>query len=105
MQNTPNPSVPLDELTAASSTRCSVTAPLTNQELAARCTSPPTCLRRVRRPVDGVIEKQVAIVAPAKVGSTLTAIVEITLDVRAAERLAEFEASLQRTNRQCCRLP
>ena len=38
-----------------------------------------------------MIEKQVAIVAPAALGARLTAIVEITLDVQAAERMAEFE--------------
>ncbi|MES2900977.1 MAG: Lrp/AsnC family transcriptional regulator [Pseudomonadota bacterium] len=54
--------------------------------------SPPTCLRRVKRLTDsGVIARQVAIVAPEKVGASLSAIVEITLDVQAAERMAEFE--------------
>lgn len=66
----------------------------TNNELAARVhASPPTCLRRVKRLVDsGIIMRQVAIVAPEKVGSGLTAIVEITLDHQGAERLDEFEA-------------
>jgi Lrp/AsnC family leucine-responsive transcriptional regulator len=65
----------------------------TNNDLAlAVHASPPTCLRRVRRLVElGVIERQVAVVAPAKVGARLTAIVEITLDNQAAERQAEFE--------------
>lgn len=69
---------------------------LTNQDLAQRVhASAPTCLRRVRRLLDeGVIEKQVAIVDPAKVGSTLTAIIEITLDVQTAEYLDAFEASV-----------
>ena len=69
---------------------------LTNQELAARVhVSAPTCLRRVRRLIEqGVIEKQVAIVSPEKVGAGLTGIVEITLDVQAAERMAEFEAAM-----------
>jgi Lrp/AsnC family leucine-responsive transcriptional regulator len=69
---------------------------LTNQDLAARVhASPPTCLRRVRRLVDeGVIERQVAILAAEKLGSTLTAIVEITLDVQAAESLDAFEQSM-----------
>jgi Lrp/AsnC family leucine-responsive transcriptional regulator len=39
----------------------------------------------------GVIARQVAIVDPDKVGARLTAIVEITLDVQAAERMDEFE--------------
>ena len=69
---------------------------LTNQDLAQRVhASPPTCLRRVRRLVDeGVIDRQVAILSAEKLGSTLTAIVEITLDVQAAERLDEFERSM-----------
>ncbi len=67
---------------------------LTNQELAARVhASPPTCLRRMRRLHDeGVIEKQVAILNPAKLDHTLTAISEITLDVQTAEGLDAFEA-------------
>lgn len=68
-------------------------ATLTNQDLAARVhLSPPTCLRRVRRLMEqGVIEKQVAIVSPEKAGAGLTGIVEITLDVQAADKLVEFE--------------
>ncbi|MGB7480533.1 MAG: Lrp/AsnC family transcriptional regulator [Burkholderiaceae bacterium] len=66
----------------------------TNSELAAAVhASAPTCLRRVRRLVEaGVIERQVALLAPDKVGAGLTAIVEITLDHQGTERLAEFEA-------------
>lgn len=69
-------------------------AALTNNELAAQVhASPPTCLRRVKRLVDsGIIARQVAIVAPDKVGAALTAIVEITLDHQAAERMQAFEA-------------
>ncbi len=65
----------------------------TNADLAALVhVSPPTCLRRVRHLTEqGIIERQVAIVSPDKVGARLTAIVEITLDVQAAERMAEFE--------------
>ena len=70
-----------------------VDASHTNAELAALVhVSPPTCLRRVKILTDlGVIERQVAIVSPEKVGVQLSAIVEITLDVQAAERLSEFE--------------
>jgi Lrp/AsnC family transcriptional regulator, leucine-responsive regulatory protein len=66
----------------------------TNNELALQVhASAPTCLRRVKRLTDaGVIERQVAIVAPDRVAAGLTAIVEITLDNQAAERMAEFEA-------------
>jgi Lrp/AsnC family leucine-responsive transcriptional regulator len=84
----------LDELDRRILNALQVNASLTNNELAANVhASPPTCLRRVKRLLDaGVIERQVAIVAPDKVGATLTAIVEITLDNQAAERHAEFEA-------------
>ena len=70
-----------------------VDASQTNAELAELVhVSPPTCLRRVKQLREsGVIERQVAIVAPDKVGSRLSAIVEITLDVQAADRMAEFE--------------
>ena len=66
----------------------------TNSELAlAVHVSAPTCLRRVKHLTEsGVIQRQVAIVAPEKVGPSLTAIVEISLDVQAAERMAGFEA-------------
>ena len=64
-----------------------------NQALAeAAFVSPATALRRVRRMVEtGVIERQVAIVAPAKVGG-LSVITEITLDHQGAEQVAAFEA-------------
>jgi hypothetical protein len=64
---------------------------ITNQELAEKVhASAPTCLRRVRRLTeDGWIQRQVAILQPEKVGMTLTAIVEITLDVQT--RNGEFE--------------
>lgn len=70
-----------------------VDASQTNSELASSVhVSAPTCLRRVKHLTDrGVIERQVAIVAPQLVGVRLTAVVEITLDVQAAERMAEFE--------------
>ena len=70
-----------------------VDASQTNAELAELVhVSPPTCLRRVKQlRENGVIERQVAIVAPDKVGSRLSAIVEITLDVQAADRMAELE--------------
>jgi Lrp/AsnC family leucine-responsive transcriptional regulator len=64
-----------------------------NVELAAAVhASPPTCLRRVNRLIaNRVIERQVAIIAPDKAGPTLTAVVEVTLDHQAEERVAEFE--------------
>jgi Lrp/AsnC family leucine-responsive transcriptional regulator len=70
-----------------------VDASHTNAELAELVhVSPPTCLRRVKNLTErGVIERQVAIVDPAKVGAGITAIAEITLDVQAAERMDDFE--------------
>jgi len=83
----------LDELDRRILTALQMDAAQTNHELAARVhVSPPTCLRRVKRLVDtGVIARQVAILAPEKLGPALTAIVEITLDNQAAERMVEFE--------------
>ncbi|MGZ3158248.1 MAG: Lrp/AsnC family transcriptional regulator [Burkholderiaceae bacterium] len=84
----------LDELDRRILNLLQVDASLNNNELAVQVhASPPTCLRRVKRLLDaGVIERQVAIVAPDKVGAALTAIVEITLDNQASERQIEFEA-------------
>jgi Lrp/AsnC family leucine-responsive transcriptional regulator len=69
-------------------------AALPNQDLAAAAhVSPATSLRRVKRLVEaGVIERRVAIVAPAATPAALTALVEITLDRQGAEHLAAFEA-------------
>ena len=84
---------PLDDLDRRILNALQTDASHTNAELAELVhVSPPTCLRRVKQLTDaGVIERQVAIVAPDKVGARLTAIVEITLDVQAAERMAQFE--------------
>ena len=69
-------------------------ASMTNDALArAVHVSPATCLRRVRRLVEGgVIERRVAILAPDRLGAGLTAIAEVTLDRQGAEHLAAFEA-------------
>lgn len=85
-----------------------VDASQTNSELARVVhVSAPTCLRRVKQLTDsGVIERQVAIVAPELVGARLTAIVEITLDVQAFERMSEFEQLVAQENAvlQCYRV-
>lgn len=67
---------------------------LSNQDLAARvAVSPATCLRRVKRLVEaGIVERQVALLSPDKLGAGLSAIVEITLDRQGAEHLDAFEA-------------
>ncbi len=83
-------------------------ASLSNQDLAARVhVSPATCLRRVKRLVDGaVIERRVAILSAERLGAGLTAIVEITLDRQGAEHLAAFEtrACADRNVQQCYRV-
>ncbi len=83
----------MDELDRRILNALQIDSSVTNAELAELVhVSPPTCLRRVRALTEaGVIERQVAIVSPEKVGANLTAIVEITLDVQAFERMAEFE--------------
>jgi len=64
-----------------------------NQALAeAAHVSPATALRRVRRLVEaGVIERQVAIVAPQRAGG-FNVVAEITLDRQGNEHLAAFES-------------
>jgi Lrp/AsnC family transcriptional regulator, leucine-responsive regulatory protein len=70
----------------------------TNHELAAAVhASAPTCLRRVKRLSElGVIERQVVILNPEKLGPSLSAVVEITLDVQTVERCAEFESLVEK---------
>lgn len=98
----------LDELDRRILNTLQTDASHTNAELAELVhVSPPTCLRRVKQLTDsGVIQRQVAIVAPEKVGPSLTAIVEITLDVQAAERMDEFEklAAAEAAVLQCYRV-
>ena len=66
----------------------------TNQALAAVAgVSPATALRRVRRLTEsGVIERQVALLAPRFADDGLTAITEVSLDRQGAELLQAFEA-------------
>ena len=87
-------------------------ASITNQTLAERVhTSPPTCLRRVKRLRDaGLIERQIAVLntdllAPL-VGHGMTAIVEITLDRQDALSLDAFEARVAADDavQQCYRV-
>lgn len=98
----------LDELDKRILQQLQLDATLTNHALAERVhASAPTCLRRVRRLMDeGVIARQVAILAPDKVGAGLTAIVEITLDQQATEKLIEFEQTVagEAAVQQCYRV-
>jgi Lrp/AsnC family leucine-responsive transcriptional regulator len=103
-----NNTYPLDEIDRRILNVLQVDASHTNAELAALVhVSPPTCLRRVKQLMDnGVIERQVALVTPEQVGVRLTAIVEITLDVQAADRMEEFErvVALEAAVLQCYRV-
>jgi DNA-binding Lrp family transcriptional regulator len=89
-----------------------IDANLSNLELAQRVhTSPPTCLRRVKRLRDaGLIEKQIAILQPERmaqsIGHGLTALVEITLDRQDAGALEQFEMRViaESTVQQCYRV-
>lgn len=70
---------------------------LTNQDLAGRVhLSPPTCLRRVKRLRDsGLIEREIAILDPARLarvlGQGLEAVVEVSLDRQGNEEQEAFE--------------
>lgn len=87
-------------------------ASLSNQALAEKVhTSPPTCLRRVKRlQAAGLIERQIAILSSEKMAATLghglTAIVEITLDRQDAQALDAFElrVSADHAVQQCYRV-
>ncbi|MBI1773392.1 MAG: Lrp/AsnC family transcriptional regulator [Burkholderiales bacterium] len=83
----------LDELDKRILQQLQKDASLTNHELALRVhASAPTCLRRVKRLTDeGIISHQVALLDASKLGASLTAIVEITLDHQATEKLVGFE--------------
>ena len=69
-------------------------ASLSNVALAERVhVSPPTCLRRIKRLVEGGwIERQVAILSRDRLGHGLQALVEVTLDRQDAQQLDAFEA-------------
>src|SRR6478609_8833 len=88
------PHAELDELDRRILNTLQDDASLTNAELAEKVhVSPPTCLRRVKQLTEsGVITRQVALVDPDKVGAQLCAIVEISLDVQAADKMDAFEA-------------
>ncbi len=83
-------------------------ASLSNQALAAKArTSSATCFRRVKRLVDaGFITRYVALLDPQKLGSSLTALIEITLERQGAEYLSAFEkrALKEAAVQQCYRV-
>jgi Lrp/AsnC family leucine-responsive transcriptional regulator len=83
----------MDEIDKKILTQLQDNCALTNHELATLVhVSPATCMRRVKKLVqNGVIERQIAILSPEKLGAGLTAIVEISLDRQSAEALEDFE--------------
>lgn len=72
-------------------------ASLSNVALAEKVNvSPPTCLRRVKRLMDGGwVERQVAVLSTDRLAATLgyglTALVEVSLDKQGSEHLDAFE--------------
>ena len=71
-------------------------ASLSNLELAEKVgLSPTPCARRVKRlHDDGFIQRQVALLAPEKLGLSLTAHVSITMDRHTPDRFEQFEATI-----------
>lgn len=69
---------------------------LTNQELADRVgLSPSPCSRRVKQLEGaGVITRRVTLLEPRRLGLTLTAIIQISMDRHTPERFENFEAKV-----------
>lgn len=90
----------LDEIDLALLAHLQADASQSNVALAQKLNiSPPTCLRRIKRLTDeGWIERQVAILNADRLGQTLghtlSAIVEITLDLQGEEHLTAFESRM-----------
>lgn len=100
-----NDSIKLDEVDLRILDQLQQDASLSNLDLARTThTSAATCLRRVKRLRElGVIERQVAVLSPQKMGAGLTAIAEVALDRQGAEHLDAFEArALGRPEVQQC---
>jgi Lrp/AsnC family leucine-responsive transcriptional regulator len=73
-------------------------AGLTNQELAERVgLSPSPCLRRVKTLEEhGIIEKRVAVLSHQKLGLSLTALIQISMDRHTPDRFDKFEKTVRR---------
>lgn len=70
---------------------------ISNQDLAERVgLSPSPCLRRVRALEEaGLIRRYAALLDPARLGLSLTALVQISMDRHTPERFEQFEAAVQ----------
>ncbi len=86
--------IPLDPVDLRLLEQLQRNSSLTNQALAeAAAVSPATALRRVRALREsGVIEREMAILAPDRLGGGLTAIAEVSLDRQGSDWLDAFEA-------------
>ncbi|RKP45996.1 Lrp/AsnC family transcriptional regulator [Trinickia fusca] len=86
-------SIHLDELDLRILRVLQYDSSISNAELAERVlASAPTCMRRVRRLKEaGVIQREIALVDHRKVGMSVTAIIEVSLDRQAAEDFEAFE--------------
>jgi Lrp/AsnC family leucine-responsive transcriptional regulator len=73
-------------------------AGLSNQELAARVgLSPSPCLRRVKALEEsGIIERRVALLSSQKLGLSLTALIQISMDRHTPDRFDRFERTVKR---------
>ena len=71
---------------------------LTNQDLAARIgLSPSPCLRRVKALEDrGIIQKRVTLLDRKKLGLSLTAFIQISMDRHTQARFEKFENTVKR---------
>lgn len=103
-----NDSIILDATDHRLLTLLQADASRTNLQLAAAAgVSPATAQRRVKRLVEaGVIERQVALVAPALTPQAVSVIAEVTLDRQGAEHLDAFEqrAVAEPAVQQCWRV-
>jgi Lrp/AsnC family leucine-responsive transcriptional regulator len=70
---------------------------LTNQQLAERIgLSPSPCSRRVRQLEDsGIIQRRVTLLDRSKLGLSLTALIQISMDRHTPERFETFEAKVR----------
>ncbi|WP_207871356.1 Lrp/AsnC family transcriptional regulator, partial [Pseudomonas sp. 95_A] len=84
----------LDELDLRILAALQADASLSNLALAERAlSSPPTCMRRVRKLTEaGIIERRIAVLDRGRIGTSVTAIIEVGLDRQTAEDYDAFEA-------------
>ncbi len=87
----------LDRLDKAILRELQTDCSITNVELASRVgLSPPACLKRVQRlNKENVIEKQVAILNPEKIGDTLHMVVEVMMERDRKDLNAAFIRQVQ----------